>query len=183
MITELGQIQNLRKRLGLNQKELAERAGVSQSLIAKIEASQLDPSFTNAKKIFSALEELREKKEVKAKEIMSKNILFAHPQDKVKTLIQTIKRKGISQVPVINQGRVCGLITESAILKKIMEHPEKINELHAEEVMEEAPPIVSQNTGLKTLLEIVKDYPVILVAEKGEIKGIISKIDLLGKVE
>ena len=48
--------------------------------------------------------------------------------------------------------------------------------------MEDTPPIVSTKTGLKILIELLKDSPLILVAEKGEIKGIISKTDVLDKI-
>ena len=40
-----------------------------------------------------------------------------------------------------------------SIIKSIMNDPERINFLKVEEVMEEAPPIVSPNTGLKTAEE------------------------------
>jgi predicted transcriptional regulator len=77
---------------------------------------------------------------------------------------------------------VCGLITEGIILKKVMADPVSIDSLSAEEIMEEVPPIISASTGLKTLLELLKDSPLVLVAEKGDIKGIISKTDLLDKI-
>src|SRR3989344_4470275 len=182
MIENLNEIKRIRKSLGINQKELAERAGVSQSLIAKIEAEKIDPGFTKAKQIFQALNELREKEEIKAEEIMNKRVVFAHVKDKVKDIIQTMKKKGISQMPVLSKEKVCGLMTEGAILRTIMDHPEKINHLTVEEIMEDTPPIVSTKTGLKILIELLKDSPLILVAEKGEIKGIISKTDVLDKI-
>ncbi|MBU1622358.1 MAG: CBS domain-containing protein, partial [Nanoarchaeota archaeon] len=52
----------------------------------------------------------------------------------------------------------------------------------AEEIMEDAPPIVSPKTNLKILLELLKESQLILVAEKGETKGIISKTDLLDRI-
>ena len=43
MITELREIKELRKKFGLTQTDLAELAGVSQSLIAKLESNMIDP--------------------------------------------------------------------------------------------------------------------------------------------
>lgn len=183
MLQELNQIKRLRNKHNLNQKELAERAGVSQSLIAKIEAGKIEPSFSKARKIFQALDELREKEELKAKDLMNKKISFAEMGDKVKEIIQVMKKRGISQIPVMALGKVCGLITETDILNKIVSSPEKIERMKVEEVMEEVPPIVSINTGQKTLLELLKNNQIVLVLEKGEIVGIISKSDLLGKME
>lgn len=183
MIHNLDQIKSLRKKYGLNQKELADRAGVSQSLIAKIESGKVDPTYTKAQDIFSALEHIEKKEEVKAKEVMNSKIVFATVQETIKEIIKTMKNKGISQVPVMQKERAVGIISEANILNKIAEHPEKINSLKVEEVMEEVPPIVSPGTGMKTLLHLLQEFPIVLVAEKGDIKGIISKTDLLGKIE
>ncbi len=179
----LDEIKRLRKKYHLNQKELAQRADVSQSLIAKVEAGTVEPSFSKAKQIFEALEQLREKEETKAKDMMNRKISFAQPEEALKDVIKTMKTKGISQLPVITEGKICGIVTEGTILKKVLEHPEKSTFLKAEDVMEEAPPIVTMNTGFKTISGILRDYPIVLVAERGEIKGIISKSDLLERIE
>lgn len=181
MIYELKEIKRTRKKLALYQKELAERAGVSQSLIAKIEAGVIEPSYSNAKKIFEALEGLKIKVEAKAQELMNKKIVFAKPSEKVKEIIKTMKQKGISQMPVLKEGKVCGLVSEKTILDKIALGKE-VSEMKAEEVMDECPPIVSLETSQRVVLEILKENPIVLVAEKGEIKGIISKSDMLEKI-
>ena len=182
MTLKLEQIKRFRKKYGLTQKELANRSGVSQSLIAKIEAGNLDPTYTNANKIFEVLEEMREKKEVKAQHVMHKKVDFAKKKDTIKDIIKMMKKKGISQLPVISNGNVCGMISERIILKSIMDNPEKTAMLKVEDIMEDAPPIVSLKTRLTTLLNLMREYSVVLVADKGEIKGIISKSDLLGKI-
>ena len=52
MINSLTQIKTLRVKYGLNQKELAQQAGVSQSLIAKIEAGKAkNPTFDTLSKL------------------------------------------------------------------------------------------------------------------------------------
>src|SRR3989338_9168704 len=183
MINSLTQIKTQRIKYGLNQKELAQRAGVSQSLIAKIEAGKIDPSYTKTQLIIDALNQLREKEETKAKDIMKTKVFFAHNHESIKEIIKTMKNKGISQVPVLINEKVAGIITENTILKKIADNPQKFSLLKAEEVMEDAPPIITLNTGLRTIVELLKDSSIVLVAEKGEIKGIISKADVLGKIK
>ncbi|MDO8656239.1 MAG: CBS domain-containing protein [Nanoarchaeota archaeon] len=179
----LDSIKTLRTKFHLNQKELANRAGVSQSLIAKIEAGKIDPSFTKAQQIFEALDHMREKEEVKAAQVMKTKVCFAQYNEPLKDVIKTMKSKGISQMPVLQKERIIGILSESTILNKIAEKPERVHLLKAEEVMEEAPPIVSPNTGMRTLLELLRNHPIVLVSEKGDIKGIISKSDLLEKIE
>lgn len=180
---ELKEIKTLRKKFLLTQKELALRAGVSQSLIAKIEAESIEPTYGNTVRIFKALEELRIKEEVKAKEIMNKSVHFAQITDSLKDIVKVMKNKGISQMPVLSKERVCGLISESTLLKCVLEEGERFCFYHVGDVMEEAPPIVSLNMGIKTIPQLLQNYPIVLVAEKGEIKGVITKTDLLGRME
>lgn len=181
MINELEEIKKLRKKLGIGQKELAGLADVSQSLIAKIESGKIEPTYNKVKKIFNVLEELEEKEEVKAKELMNKKVIFAKSTERVKDIIKVMKRKGISQMPVLKKGKICGIINEKIILESIAEGKE-VGEMEAEELMEECPPIVSLETNQKIVLGILKAYSIVLVAEKGEIKGLISKSDVLGRI-
>ena len=179
----LSEIQHLRKKFHLNQKALADRAQVSQSLIAKIEAGKIDPSFTKAQQIFQALDQLREQEEMKAKQVKKTKVCFAQYNEPLKEVIRTMKMKGISQMPVMQKERIIGILSESTILNKIVEKPEKVHSLKAEDMMEESPPIVSPNTGMHTLLELLRNHSIVLVSEKGDIKGIISKSDLLERIE
>lgn len=165
----------------MGQKELAGRAGVSQSLIAKVEAGKMEPSYTKARKLFEALEELGRKEETKAKELMNKKIIFAWREESIKEAIKIMKQKGISQMPVGEEGKVYGLVSEKTILEEIMKG-KKIERTKVREVMEDCPPIISPETSRKIVLEILKEHPIVLVAEKGEVKGLISKSDVLGKI-
>ena len=56
------EIKVIRKNLDLTQEELSRLSGISQSLIARIEAGTVDPSFSKAERIFSALEKAKSKK-------------------------------------------------------------------------------------------------------------------------
>ncbi|PIN73237.1 XRE family transcriptional regulator [Candidatus Woesearchaeota archaeon CG10_big_fil_rev_8_21_14_0_10_45_16] len=177
----LEEIKRLRKQYHLNQKELADKAGVSQSLIAKIESGKVDPTYTKARQIFEALEELREKAEIKASQLMHKKVVFIESKDSLKEAIMTMRKRSISQMPVLSKGKVAGLLTENLILQQIVENNDV--DIPVGEIMDDAPPIVSPKTGFKSISELLTHSPVVLVSEKGEIQGIISKADLLGKIE
>ena len=58
---ELKNLRASRTALSMSQQELAKRAKVSQSMIAKIEAGRLDPTLSNARRIAEALEEEKPK--------------------------------------------------------------------------------------------------------------------------
>ncbi len=183
MDINLEEISRLRRKYQLTQKELSKRSGVSQSLIAKIEAGKIDPSYSKAQKILGALQNLGNSTELKAKELMSTKIFFCKSSDEVKDIIRLMKTKEISQVPVFSGEKVIGIITEGTIIKVLGENPLRSNHLKAHEIMEETPPIISLQQGFKTILELLKENSLLLVAEKGEIKGVITKSDLLGKVK
>ncbi|TRO55262.1 helix-turn-helix domain-containing protein, partial [Candidatus Bathyarchaeota archaeon] len=51
------ELQELRKQVGLTQSELAERVGISQSLVARIEKGQVNPSVSTLKRILNVIEE------------------------------------------------------------------------------------------------------------------------------
>lgn len=179
MFEDLSQIKRLRRQLGVNQKDLAIAAGVSQSLIAKVEAGTIEPTYSKVRSIFKALEDMRGKEELNVTKFMNRKILFAKPSEKLGTIVTLMKKKGISQVPVKGHQGVIGVITETCVLEAIAEGKRDFSKLCAKDVMEECPPIVSIRTGQKMILELLKEYQLILVADKGEVVGLVSKADLL----
>src|SRR3989344_1452548 len=162
MFTDLQEIKHLRKKLSLTQVELAKYANVSQSLIAKIESNSIDPTFTNAQKIFAALQSLSEKEEKKAVSIMNKNLIYLEQEDSLKVAIQRMKKHSISQLPVLDNKKAVGIISETAILDAIMNN--KSAETQIQEIMSEAPPTIDRNASMKVVSHLLKFYPLLLVA-------------------
>ena len=175
---ELEEIKEIRKKFGLTQGELANRAGVSQSLIAKIEAGRLDPTFSKTKKIFEAIDTLGKKKELKAEEIMKKGVISVKPNDGIKSAIGKMKKSNISQMPVIEEHKSIGIVSESIILEALLN--KKGNKI--KDIMEDSAPVVSKNTTVNAIYNLLRFYPMVLVSDGGELRGIITKADLLGRV-
>ena len=115
MTYELEEVKKIRKKLGMTQTELANRSGVSQSLIAKIESGRIDPTYTKTKKIFAALSELEQKEEIKAEQLMTSRIISISSSAPIKEAIAKMKKSKISQLPVIDDHNLIGLISESII--------------------------------------------------------------------
>lgn len=181
---EVSEIKEIRKKLGLTQSELSKKAGVSQSLIAKIEAGTLDPTFSNAKKIFRALDDLSKTKELKASEIMNRKIVDVNPNEDVKSVIKKTKKFEISQMPVTENKNIIGLVSETTIIAKMASEkdPNKVLDLKVTDVMNDAPPIITPNTGISVIQSLLKIYPVIFVSDKGKLQGLITKSDLIRKI-
>ncbi len=178
MTYELDEIKKIRKKLGLTQTELANRAGVSQSLIAKIESGRIDPTYTKTKKIFSALSDLEKKEEIKAEQLMTSRIISISPNAPIKEAINKMKKFQISQLPVMDEHKLIGLVTESTILDALLKSKGKT----VKDVMQEAPPIVSKATSVQVVSNLLKHYPMVMVSEEGKLVGLITKSDLLGKL-
>ena len=175
---ELSEIKKIRKSLGLTQTELAKRANVSQSLIAKIESGKIDPTFTKTKRIFDTLNDLENKEEIKAEELMNRKVISISPIDSIKESVGRMKKFEISQMPVIDGYNVVGLVSESTLLDALMR--KKGNKIG--EIMEESPPTVSKTASVKVVSSLLKHYPVVLVSESGKLVGLITKADLLNKL-
>jgi len=175
---ELSEIKKIRKSLGLTQTELAKKANVSQSLIAKIESEKIDPTFTKTKKIFETLDYLQNKEEIKANELMNAKIISIGPSENIKESVNKMKKYGISQMPVLDGQNVVGLVSESTLLDALMS--KKSSKI--EEIMEESPPTVSKTASIKVVSSLLRHYPVVLVSDSGKLAGLITKADLLARL-
>ncbi len=175
---ELSEIKKIRKNLGLTQTQLSKRANVSQSLIAKIESGKIDPTFTKTKKIFETLNDLGKKEEIKAEEIMNRKIVSVSSSSDIKQSIDKMKKFNISKMPVIDDHKSVGLISESTLLDALMSKKSK----NVDDIMEESPPTVSKKASIQIISNLLRHYPMVLVSDSGKLIGLITKADLLGKL-
>ena len=182
MLPALEIIPNRRRKLGLTQSQLANMAGVSQSYIAKLEAGKIEPSYIKVKAIFESLDKLERKKEVQASEIMNKNIVGINASSTINEAVEKMRDHGYSQLPVMEGDKPIGGLSERTVLEKILNPSDEINpsSLKVREIMEESFPQVADDAPLTLLSSLLKYYPAVLVQNKGNIVGIITKADLLG---
>ncbi len=173
------ELKDVRRKLGLTQIDLAKKSGVSQSLIAKIESKRVDPTYSNWIKIEKAISDLGKNHEICAEEIMQKKVIFVDAQEDAKKAIEIMKKHEISQMPVMESGKIIGIISESTILDSIM-NGQSINKVKT--MMEEAPPIISKTTSVDVISSLLKFFSLIIVSEKGKYIGLITKADLITKL-
>lgn len=182
MNPELSEIKRIRRRSGLTQSELARLSSVSQSLIAKIESGRIDPTYTRAKKIFEALDTLNLKQDAKAAEIMVKRIITAKPDELVTDAISRMRTHKISQMPVLSDDGVVGMISETTIVDALASRKKQISSLRVRDVMSDAPPIVSEKTSTNVISLLLRHFPIVLVSVRGKLSGVITKADLLARI-
>src|SRR5437016_14117798 len=99
MLPSLGEIPKKRKELGLTQSRLAVSAGVSQSIIAKIEAGSVDPSYSVVQRLFSALERAGvESPARRVDELISRPVVSVARTQLVRDAVDLMRRRGYSQI-------------------------------------------------------------------------------------
>ena len=169
---KLSDIRAARKSLGMTQGELASLSGVSQAMIARTESGSIDPSYSAATKIFSVLE--GRKHAGSAKDIMSKKVVSVGSDEKISKAIRLMKSKNISQLPVIDEGKVIGIVSEKEVSHSFLEKKNYIKE-----IMAEAPPIINKNAPVNLLACLLDFHSAVLIHEKGLLCGIVTRADMM----
>jgi predicted transcriptional regulator len=167
-------IRKLRMERGLSQTELARLADISQAHIAKIENEKVDPRLSTVNKILLILS--KKEKIVKCSEVMSR-VMSVRPETPVKKIITVMRSSGFSQLPVIETGRQVGMISEATLLHNM---DKNLEHLEAKDILDKPFPVVDSEDTTDILPSLLDIHPAVLVSEKGRIRGIITKSDLLG---
>lgn len=176
MVFDITQIKKIRKQMGMTQHAFAREIGISQSMIAKLEAGRLDPTYSKVKQIEEGLLRMMKKDEKSAREIMTKKIISVSIREKVRSIIDMMRKNDVSQVPVIERGNVIGMVSETSILSKNLED---IGKATAQDVMIDSPPIIAPDTRMEVMKQLLNYYSLLLVKEKGKLIGLITRSDLM----
>lgn len=109
----------------------------------------------------------------------SRKIYTIEASAKVGDVIALMKDKGISQVPVIDNGQLAGLVTESGLLSMLLEDGRSSLEASVERVVTDAYEVVDPDAAVGLFHHIFSKGKVIVVWERGEVRGLITKIDVI----
>ena len=89
-----------------------------------------------------------------------------------------MKLYDISQVPVLQDGRIVGIVDEEDILLEVIDNPQHFNE-PVTEAMASHLVTVPADAPVEQLMEIFKRGMVAIVMHGGEFQGLVTRIDLL----
>lgn len=181
MFPPIQDIAKRRRQVGLKQSELAKATGVSQSLIAKLEAGTIDSSYTTVKTIFDVLDRLEFKNKIQAEKILHNEVVTIQKNEPISKVVKLMKDHGYSQVPVFDGKQSVGSVSEKTILRQILagKDLEQISSLPTEQIMEEAFPQINEDAPLSLISSLLQTYSAVLVSKRGSVIGIITKADLL----
>jgi predicted transcriptional regulator len=113
-----------------------------------------------------------------AREIMHAGIKSISPSDTLHVASIAMRKLSISQLPVMDGGRIVGSLTEASILACFSEKGD-ISRARVSEVMDEAFPNVLPSTPISAIAALLHHHSAVLVLERGNVSGIITKADML----
>jgi predicted transcriptional regulator len=176
------ELRTRRETLGLRQTELARRAGISQSMVARIEAGNVDPRVSTLNKIIVVLNSAEPRK-MRASQIMHTPVLAVQPQDAIGRAVEIFEKNNISQLPVIERGVPVGCISESVIVKAIeQQRLHKTQVFSVRDFMEPGFPTVPPDMDVETVVNILQQNHAVLVVEGRVVRGVITKHDLISLI-
>ncbi len=167
-------IRTMRREAGMSQQELAKLSGVSQAHIAKIENGKVDPRLSTVNKILFFLG--KKKKTITCGNIMNDHIVSARPDTPVPKVIGLMKSTGISQVPVMKGKTQIGSVREATLINNAHRN---LKALRVSNIMDRPFPSVNAEDPMEMLTPLLDFHPAVLVIDKGNAVGIITKSDLL----
>ena len=180
-LIEPGQLKKVRVQLEITQSALAKAAGVSQSLIAKVEAGKVDPSFTTMKSLSLALRTRMASRGKKASDVMSSPVIGVQSKATISECVALMKRDGVSQLPIFSGAKVIGAISEGYVIGLLtgQDDPKAVLAQPVSRHMQGGFPIVEPNTPIEALYSLFNFVPAVLVASGDKVEGIIAKIDMI----
>ena len=94
-------------------------------------------------------------------------------------VVRTMKEHSISQLPVMDDGKLTGMITEFALLEHMVHASGGADEPIEPLVNKEQMEVVSPRNSLEALAEVFNRGHIAVVLDEDSVSGIVTKIDLI----
>jgi cystathionine beta-synthase len=107
-----------------------------------------------------------------------RKIVTATPDSKVREVIDKLKTLGISQLPVVEGGKLRGIVAEVDLLRHLVSGHNTLESTIAD-LIESDYATVTPETKIELLQGVLADAKVAIVSENEEVVGIVTKIDLI----
>ncbi|MFX1275830.1 MAG: CBS domain-containing protein [Promethearchaeota archaeon] len=172
-------LKTLRRAAGLTQTELAKIAGVSQSLIARIEKGGIDPRASTLEKIIRAIYFAKEP-EQKISEFATKNVIKINSKEKLSKAASLMSEMAISQLIIIDdKNTIIGSIREKSLTQNLLEKGTSILDEEIENYLDDPFPEISISTHLEEIKSLLLDNDALILIDKGKLSGIVTKADII----
>ncbi|RJE48313.1 MULTISPECIES: CBS domain-containing protein [unclassified Dehalobacter] len=113
-------------------------------------------------------------------DIMSTDVSWVDPATKVPDIAKMMRDKDIGAVPVVQAGRVLGIITDRDIVLRVIASDKDVKQATAEQCMTADPICIDGTQDIDTVAEVMAEYQVkrLPVLKQGQIVGVIALGDL-----
>jgi cystathionine beta-synthase len=106
------------------------------------------------------------------------SLVSVSPKNRVADALHLMNSHGLSQLPVLDEGRSVGSLREGRLMAKLLSNRELMQQ-PVSDVMDKGFPVVSEDVGVESAVKYLKDSPALLVEEFGRITGIVTRYDVL----
>jgi cystathionine beta-synthase len=106
------------------------------------------------------------------------HIVSVGANHRVSDALQMMKTYGLSQLPVLEDGRSVGSVREGRLMAKLLDNRELL-QATVSDVMDRAFPVVNEDVGVEAAVKYLKSSPALLVEEYGRIVGIVTRQDVV----
>jgi cystathionine beta-synthase len=107
-----------------------------------------------------------------------KTLVSITSSDTVGDALERMDELGVTQIPVLDEGRAVGSLRENRVLAKVVRNRELLS-ARVSDVMETSFPIVDVDESCAEVARRLQTSPAVLVEEYGRIVGIITRHDVL----
>jgi predicted transcriptional regulator len=181
MLPTAQEFRYLRKKAGLTQKAVAEKAGLSQPLIARIERGDIDTKISTAQRILDVIKKSESKKEksLEIRDYMISPVMYCKSADPIKRVVEKMEDNGISQMPVMDGGKAVGSVTDTQLVQVLARKGARSARRKISDVMSKPFPELDVDSPIDKAVELLTKSSAVLITRGGHIAGIVTKADVL----
>ncbi len=173
------ELRRRRLALGIPLGELARAIGRSTATLSRIERGRIRPSYDLVQQIVAYLAEREAvaSPHLQTKEVLRRPLITVEASASLADASRRLDSGGFSQLPVVEEGRVVGAVSEGAVLRALQNTASR--RIRVRDILEPAYPIVDEAFPAELLPALLARYPAVLVATHGVPDGIVTKADLI----
>ena len=105
-------------------------------------------------------------------------LVTATRTDAVSEVIAKMKQYDVSQLPVLEDGRLVGMISEVDLLTHLLDGSHRPSD-PIQPIIDPAPPVVDPDGPIDALADIFLSANAAVVVDHGTVAGIVTKIDVI----
>lgn len=109
-------------------------------------------------------------------------LVSASPDELVSEVLARMTETGLTQLPVLEEGRSVGSVRENRLLGKVLKEGALLG-ARVRDVMDESFPVVEEDAGSDEVMRHLHSSVAVLVEEYGRITGIITRHDVLDSAQ